>query len=65
MDSKLQERKIEKIFGHFDALIENAATPEARMVAESARLQTELLNLRLGQIERLLAKKSSHSDWLV
>jgi len=65
MDSKLLEKKVEKIFGHFDALIEDAATPEARVIAETTRLQTELLNLRLGQIERLLAKKSGHSDWLV
>jgi len=65
MDSKLLEKKVEKIFGHFDALIEDAATPEVRVIAESTRLQTELLNIRLGQIERLLAKKSTHSDWPV
>jgi hypothetical protein len=59
------EKKIEKIRGHFDALIENAATSEARMIAEATRLQAELLNLRLGQIEHLLAKKSSPGDWLV
>jgi hypothetical protein len=59
------EKKIEKIRGHFNALIENAATSEARMIAEATRLQAELLNLRLGQIEHLLAKKSSPGDWLV
>lgn len=64
MDNKILDNKIAKIWTHFDALIENAGTPEARIIAETTKLQAELLNLRLGQIEHLLARKLSKIDWL-
>jgi hypothetical protein len=48
--------QIQSIWFRFDELIKNAETPEARMIAETAKLQAELLNLRLGPIEHLLGR---------
>lgn len=45
--------QIQDIWKCFDDLIKNAETPEARMIAETAKLQAELLNLRLAPIGHL------------
>lgn len=47
---------IQNIWIRFDELIKSAETPEARMIAETAKLQAELLNLRLAPIEHLLGR---------
>ena len=44
---------IQDIWKRFDKLIESAETPEARMIAETAKLQTELLNIRLAPLEHM------------
>ena len=46
--------QIQNIWKHFDELIQNAKTPEAQMIAETAKLQAEIVNLRLAPIEHLL-----------
>jgi hypothetical protein len=56
MNNQLQE-----IWNHFDELINSATTPEARMIAETAKLQAKLLNQRLANIEHLLEKIPSRS----
>lgn len=48
--------QIQDIWNHFDELIKNAETPEARMIGETAKLQAMLLNLRLLPIEPLLER---------
>lgn len=48
--------QIQDIWNRFDELIKNAETPEARMIGETTKLQTMLLNLRLAPIEHLLEK---------
>ncbi len=56
MNSQIQE-----IWNHFEELINSANTPEARMIAETAKLQAKLINQRLATIEHLLEKIPSRS----
>ena len=51
--------QIQDIWNRFDELINNAETPEARMIGETAKLQAMLLNLRLMPIEHLLERMPS------
>jgi hypothetical protein len=53
--------QIQEIWSHFDELIKSANTPEARMIAETAKLQAKLVNQRLATIEHLLEKIPSRS----
>lgn len=51
--------QIQDIWNRFDELIKSAETPEARMIAETTKLQAMLLNLRLAPIEHLLERAPS------
>ena len=51
--------QIHDIWHRFDELIKSAETPEARMIAETTKLQSMLLNLRLAPIEHLIERAPS------
>jgi hypothetical protein len=51
--------EIHDIWNRFDELIKSAETPEARMIAETTKLQAMILNLRLAPIEHLLERAPS------
>lgn len=48
--------QIHDIWTRFDELIKTAETPEARMIAETTKLQSMLLDLRLAPIEHLFER---------
>jgi hypothetical protein len=56
MKENVMSSQMQDIWNRFDELIKSAATPEARMIGETAKLQAILLNLRLMPIEHLLER---------
>ena len=47
--------QIREILQRFDDLVDKAQTPEAKILVEAIKLQTQLINLRLAVLEHLPA----------